>query len=73
MLASMGRTRAQPVDTMVDMLRNSSQADIDEMAQVFALAMAKLAEERAHGEPERPRRRRHQSAAERRRQRHLAS
>jgi hypothetical protein len=78
MLESMGRTRDQQVKTMVAMLRNSSEADVEEMGQVFALAMAQLAEERA-GAPvgrsaaERPPRRRHQSAAERRRQRRLVS
>jgi hypothetical protein len=78
LLESLGRTRQEQVDTMASMLRNSSEADIDEMGQVFALAMAKLAEERSNAttpgatEPERPRRRRHQTAAERRRQRYLA-
>ena len=77
MLESLGRTRQEQVDTMASMLRNSSEADIDEMGQVFALAMVKLAEERSNAttpgatEPEHSRRR-HRSAAERRRQRHLA-
>jgi hypothetical protein len=76
MLESMGRTRAEQVDTMVTMLRNSTEAEIEEMGTVFGLAMAKLAEERANAESptqasERPRR--HQTAAERRRERRLAS
>jgi hypothetical protein len=78
LLESMGRTRDQQVKTMVAMLRNSSEADIEEMGQVFALAMAKLAEERAgaridDSDAERPSRRRHPTAAERRRQRPLVS
>jgi hypothetical protein len=75
MLESMGRTRDEQVNTMVEMLRNSSQADIDEMGQVFGLAMAKLAEEHSNGErAEGPaRRRRDQTAAEWRRERRLTS
>lgn len=74
MLESLGRTRDEQVATMVDMLRNSSEADIEEMGQVFGLAMVKLAEERSNAErSERPRRRRHQTAAERRRERYRAS
>lgn len=77
MLESMGRTREQQVATMVEMLRNSSEADIEEMGQVFGLAMARLAEERAKagrdGAAEQPRRRRDQTAAEWRRQRRLVS
>ena len=76
MLESLGRTRDEQVATMADMLRNSSEADIEEMGQVFALAMSKLAEERsqsANGHADRPTRRREQSAAERRRQRRLTS
>ena len=80
MLESMGRTRDDQVATMVELLRNSSEADIDEMGQVFGLAMARLAEERSN--PQRPsapaqgprsHRRRELSAAEWRHQRHLAS
>lgn len=78
MLESMGRTRAEQVEKMAAMLRNSPEADIEEMGQVFGLAMAKLAEERAgNAEPaerrnaDRPRHR--PSAAERRRARRLAS
>jgi hypothetical protein len=74
MLESLGRTRDEQVATMADMLRNSSEADIEEMGQVFAMAMARLAEERSNsGRPERPRRRREQTAAERRRQRYRTS
>ena len=74
MLESLGRTRHEQVATMADMLRNSSEADIEEMGQVFALAMARLAEERSTSEASgRPRRRRVETAAERRRQRYGAS
>jgi hypothetical protein len=74
MLESLGRTRDEQVATMADMLRNSSDADIEEMGQVFALAMAKLAEERSTAEgSDRPMRRRDQTAAERRRQRYRSS
>jgi hypothetical protein len=81
MLQSLGRTRAEQVEKMAAMLRNSSEAEIEEMGQVFGQAMAKLAEERAaagqgseaSGQPDRPGRRRGQSAAERRRARRLAS
>jgi hypothetical protein len=71
MLESMGRTRDEQVDTMVTMLRNSSEEDIAEMGEVFGLAMARLAEERTAGRP-RPVRRR-PTAAERRRERRLLS
>jgi hypothetical protein len=88
MLESMGRTRDEQVEGMAALLRNSPEADIDEMGTVFGLAMAKLAEERAnaaaadHPRPtaaerttaaDRPRHRRRQTAAERRRERRLAS
>jgi hypothetical protein len=74
MLESLGRTRDEQVATMADMLRNSSEADIEEMGQVFALAMAKLAEERSNSEAsERPRHRRDRTAADRRRERHRNS
>jgi hypothetical protein len=76
LLESLGRTRDEQVATMAEMLRNSSEADIDEMGQVFGLAMAKLAEERsqtADSHNDRPRRRRDQSASEWRRQRGLTS
>jgi hypothetical protein len=75
MLESMGRTRDEQVETMASMLRNSSEAEIEEMGTVFAMAMAKLAEERSNGETHaqpRPRRHRTQTAAERR-ERRLAS
>jgi hypothetical protein len=76
MLESLGRTREEQVATMAEMLRNSSEADIEEMGQVFGLAMSKLAEERSHDRDDhcdRLRRRREQSAAEWRRQRRLTS
>jgi predicted O-methyltransferase YrrM len=80
MLESMGRTRDEQVETMASMLRNSSEAEIEEMGTVFGMAMAKLAEERSNSEghaerhPERhPRLHRRQTAAERRRERRLAS
>jgi hypothetical protein len=84
MLESLGRTRDEQVEKMAAMLRNSSEAEIEEMGTVFGLAMAKLAEEQAAGRDERagraeprrqadrPRRPRSQSAAERRRERRLA-
>jgi hypothetical protein len=86
MLDSMGRTREEQVETLAAMLRNSSEEDMAEMAQIFGEAMAKLAEERAVDDPPpspayrpatagrvaRPRRPREQTAAERRRQRRLA-
>jgi predicted O-methyltransferase YrrM len=76
MLESMGRTRDEQVEMMVTMLRNSSEAEIEEMGTVFGMAMAKLAEERANAETptrasEAPRRR--QTAAERRRARSLTA
>jgi len=84
MLDSMGRTREEQVETLAAMLRNSSEEDMAEMAQIFGEAMAKLAEERAAGESgaarqrdavvrssDRPRRR--GSAAERREERRRAS
>ncbi len=71
MLESLGRTRDEQVATMADMLRNSSEADIEEMGQVFALAMSKLAEERCNSEGSgRPRGRRDQTAADRCRERY---
>ena len=83
MLDSMGRTRDEQVENLVAMLRNSSEDDIAEMGEIFGLAMAKLAEERAASSPqdvelgggpgatERPKRRRDQTAAEWRRERRL--
>jgi hypothetical protein len=79
MLESMGRTREEQIETLSAMLRNSSEEDMAEMAQIFGEAMARLAEERtavgspsAVGRPDRPGRSRGQTAAERRRQRRLA-
>jgi hypothetical protein len=57
MLESLGRTRREQVENLTAMLRNSSEADIAETGQIFGLAMARLAEERA-ADPERRSRRR---------------
>ena len=74
LMDSLGRTRQERVDRMAEMLRNSSEADMEEMAAIFALAMAKLAEERCSSAcSDGPRRRRHQTAAERRRERYRTS
>ncbi|HEV3363237.1 MAG TPA: hypothetical protein VG795_03700 [Acidimicrobiia bacterium] len=81
MLESMGRTRDEQVETLAAMLHNSTEEDIAEMGEVFGLAMAKLAEERAGGaerpppppSTDRPRGRRDHSAAEWRKQRRRAS
>ncbi len=48
-LDMLGRTREERVEKMAAMLRNSSEADMEEMGHVFALAMAKVAEEQASG------------------------
>ena len=78
MLDSMGRTREEQIETLAAMLRNSSEEDMAEMAEIFGEAMARLAEERAAGgthpvaRADRTRRPRGQTAAERRRQRRLA-
>ena len=88
LLNMLGSTRQERVETMATMLRNSSEADIAELGDVFGLAMAKLAEEQAlrpfaviavaeegrqHRRPaNRPRRRRGQTAAEWRTERRLA-
>ena len=79
LLDSMGRTREEQIETLAAMLRNSSEEDMAEMAQIFGEAMARLAEERAAvgsppavGRPDRPERSRGRTAAERRRQRRLA-
>jgi len=88
LLDSLGRTRGERVEKMAALLRNSSEADVEEMGTIFGLAMAKLAEERATGgdpatpaatnaddedQRNRPRRRPGQTAAEWRRERRLAS
>jgi hypothetical protein len=76
MLESMGRTREEQVETLAAMLRNSSEEDMAEMAQIFGEAMARLAEERVTGGPATPAaadRRRRPTSAERRQQRRLAS
>ena len=83
MLQSMGRTQEDRIEKMAVMLRNSSEEDIAEMGAIFALALARVAEERAAGagvpsgsdrgrRSERPRRERGMSAAEWRHQRRLA-
>ncbi len=56
MLESLGRTREDQIETLAAMLRNSSEADIAEMGQIFGEAMARLAEERAAGPERRTRR-----------------
>jgi len=56
MLESLGRTREDQIENLAAMLRNSSEADIAEMGEVFGLAMARLAEERAAGPERRARR-----------------
>ncbi|MGH9038778.1 MAG: hypothetical protein ACRDZ3_00950 [Acidimicrobiia bacterium] len=45
----LGQTREERVEKMAGMLRNSSEADMKEMGTTFALAMAKVAEEKAAG------------------------
>ena len=57
MLESLGRTREDQIEALAAMLRNSSEADIAEMGQIFGEAMARLAEERATGREQRARRR----------------
>ncbi|HKN39722.1 MAG TPA: hypothetical protein VJ456_11495 [Acidimicrobiia bacterium] len=78
LLDSFGRTRGERVEKMAALLRNSSEADVEEMGTVFGLAMAKLAEEQATGSQapppaarreEQPRRRRGETSAEWRRER----
>jgi len=75
LLDSLGRTRGERVEKMAALLRNSSEADVEEMGTVFGLAMAKLAEEQATGSQaparreEQPRRRRGETSAEWRRER----
>ena len=48
-LDMLGQTREERVEKMAAMLRNSSEADMEEMGNVFALAMAKVVEEQASG------------------------
>ena len=73
-IRNQGASVDEQVAAMADMLRNSSEADIEEMGQVFALAMAKLAGERStSGGSDRPTGRHVPTAAERRRQRYRAS
>jgi Mg/Co/Ni transporter MgtE len=54
LLESLGKTRQEQVDALADMLRNSSEEDMAEMAQIFAEAMAKLSAERSAAEQRRP-------------------
>jgi hypothetical protein len=70
-LDALGRTRAERVEKMAAMLRNSSEADIEEMGIIFGLAMAKVAEEQTIGSPA-PAKRRRPTSAERREERRLA-
>ncbi|MGH8973376.1 MAG: hypothetical protein ACRD0C_09240 [Acidimicrobiia bacterium] len=81
-LDMLGRTREERVEKMAGLLRNCSEADMEEMTTIFALAMAKVAGDKAIGDDgqpparprsERPRRRRGQSAAEWREERRRAS
>lgn len=81
-LDMLGRTREERVEKMAAMLRNGSEADMAEMGHIFALATAKVAEEkvgageernRAGLRAERPRRRRGQTSAEWREERRRAS
>jgi hypothetical protein len=58
-LDMLGRTREERVEKMAELLGNASEADMEEMTTIFALAMAKVAEggsqdddERAAGRPE---------------------
>lgn len=69
LLESLGRTREEQVDALAGMLRNSSDEDIAELGQIFGEAMARLAEERSNGSPDRARCRRDFSSAEWRRER----
>jgi hypothetical protein len=81
-LDMLGRTREERVEKMATMLRNSSEADMEEMGNVFALAMAQVAEDKAGGgderdssrlRAERPRRRRGMTSAEWREERRRVS
>ena len=84
-LDMLGSTREERVEKMAGLLHNASEADMEEMGTIFALAMAKVAEDKAHGDGEdetfaptraragRPRRRRGLSSAEWRQERRRAS
>ena len=48
-LDMLGPTREERVEKLAAMLRNSSEADMEEMGTTFALAMAKVNEEKAAG------------------------
>lgn len=54
-LEMLGGTREEQVETMATMLRNSSEADVEEMGTVFGLALAKVAEQGAGGPTEQDR------------------
>lgn len=72
LLDSLGRTRRERVEKMAAMLANSSEADLEEMGMIYALAFAQAAAAEGPGRrAERPRRRRGQTAAEWRRERRL--
>lgn len=73
LLESLGRTRREQVDALASILRNSSEDDVAELALIFGEAIAKLAEERTGGPPDRSRSRRDFSSAEWRRERRLRS
>jgi hypothetical protein len=53
-LDALGRNRKERVEKMATMLRNSSEADIEEMGTIFGLAMAKVAERRAEPPADHP-------------------
>jgi hypothetical protein len=53
-LEMLGASREERVAKMATMLRNSSDADIEEMGTIFALAMAKVTEDGAAGGEEQP-------------------
>ena len=72
LLDSLGRTRRQRVAKMAAMLANSSEADLEEMGAIYALAFARAAAEESPDtgrDASRPRRRRGQTSAEWRRER----
>ena len=72
-LEMLGRTREERVEKMATMLRTSSPADMEEIATVYALALAKGAETHPGPGAEKPRKRRDQTSAEWRKERRLAS
>lgn len=78
MLSGLGRTRREQVEKMAGLLSDMSPSDMDEMATVYALALARASEGPAPESPEhrrtaeRPRRRRGQTSAEWRQERRRA-